>query len=224
MEQEIIYKDYKIRVVYDETPDSPDDWQDEKLFLVYEHRQFTVRRDGFKPGDIYDYIMSLSHPDDEFDVMDYSDYYIYPVEAYIHSGVELSLYELELTCPFDSSVSGYILIKKSYVLKFPNIVSDRDKADKAYELANELIETWNQYLSGEVYGYVIEKPNIMYSIEKSLFDELVLRNDLADLESHFMEDIEYEEIDSCWGFYGDPEDSGLIDDAKSTVDYECGKI
>ena len=224
MEQEIIYKDYKIRVVYDETSESPDDWQNSDIFLVYEHTRFTVRRDGFKPRDIYDYIMSLCHPDDEFDVEDYSDYYIYPVEAYIHSGVSLSLFEGTTSSNWDSSVSGYILIKKSYVLKYPNIISDQDKTDKAYELANALIKEWNQYLFGEVYGYIIEKPDIIYSITKKKFDRLLLENDLATLESEFDIDNNWEEIDSCWGFYGDPEDSGLIDDAKSTIDYECGKI
>ena len=224
MEQEIFYKDYKIKIRRDESPESPDDWGNEELFLVYDHRQFSVSRKGFEPGDIYDYIMSLCHPDDEFDVGDYSDYYIYPVEAYIHSGVSLSLFEGTTSSNWDSSVSGYILIKKSYVLKYPNIISDKDKIDKAYELANTLIKEWNQYLFGEVYGYIIEKPDIVYSITKKKFDRLLLENDLATLESEFDIDTNWEEIDSCWGFYGDPEDSGLINDAKSTIDYECNKI
>lgn len=224
MEQEIFYKDYKIKIRQDESSESPDSCGNEELFLVFDHRQFSVKRKGFEPGDIYDYIMSLCHPDDEFDVEDYSDYYIYPVEAYIHSGVSLSLFEGTTSSNWDSSVSGYILIKKNYVLEFPNIASDQDKTDKAYELANTLIEEWNQYLSGEVYGYIVEKPDIIYSITKKKFDRLLLENDLATLESEFDIDTNWEEIDSCWGFYGDPEDSGLIDDAKSTIDYECGKI
>lgn len=32
-----------------------------------------------------------------------------------------------------------------------------------------------------------------------------------------------EDIDSCWGYYGDPEKSGIIEEAKSAVDYDIGK-
>lgn len=28
-----------------------------------------------------------------------------------------------------------------------------------------------------------------------------------------------EDLDSCWGFYGDPEESGIINEAKSVIDY-----
>lgn len=231
MEQEIFYKDYKIKIRRDELPASPDDWGNEELFLVYDHRRFYVERKGFEPRNIYEYLEIKKQiikykntpglieelEDDLKGYFDYeSQYWIFPVDAYIHSGVHISLANTK-DYPdrrWDVSTSGYILVERDTWNNF----------DEAIEAAEGLIKEWNQYLSGEVYGYIIEKPDIIYSITKKKFDRLLLENDLATLESEFDIDTNWEGIDSCWGFYGDPEDSGLIDDAKSTIDYECNKI
>jgi len=53
-------------------------------------------------------------------------------------------------------------------------------------LALDLIKTWNDYLSGNIYGFMIE-------------DELG------------------NEKGGCWGYYGDFEESGLLDNAKADV-------
>ena len=53
MEEDIYYKGYKIKIRQDEDSESPNDWGDENLFLVYDHRQFTVKREGFNVESIY---------------------------------------------------------------------------------------------------------------------------------------------------------------------------
>lgn len=57
------------------------------------------------------------------------------------------------------------------------------------------VKFYDHYLCGDVYGFVIEDP-------------------------------EGEEIDdgSCWGFYGDPDESGLVEDAKSSIDHKIQRI
>ena len=217
MKDIIYYKNHKIMIVEQEFYESPDDWGNEDIFLVYDHRSFMVKRKGFEPKDIYDYIISLQHPNDEFDVIDYSEYWIFPVEAYIHSGVTLSLSGLygPKTCQWDSSITGFVLVKKS---DFPT-------EEEANTRAENLITTWNQYLSGDVYGYIIEKPTTIYSIEKSLFDKHLLEGTtIKDLVKDFMIDDDWEELDSCWGYYGDPNTSGLLDEAKSIIDCESDKV
>lgn len=197
MEQDIFYKGYKIKIRQDEDCESPNDWEDETLFLVYDHRQFTVKRKGFEPQDIYE--NSLTYE---------KNYWVLPVEAYIHSGVSLSLFSGTKQCRWDSSVSGYILASKEEF-------KDLETAKTATE---GLIKTWNQYLSGEIYGFIIEKPNTIYSISKEEFDKLLFENDLSTLESEFDMEDAWEEIDSCWGYYGEPEESGLLDEARMTID------
>jgi len=165
------YQGHNINVYHDTDADSPDTWSDEEVFLIYDHRQFFVERKGFEPKEVFESIQAGKKL--------YKGYHVYPVYAYIHSGVCLSLGNntYPFTDRWDVSFSGFALVKRegSYTLK------------QAYKQAEGLIETWNQYLQGEVYGYAVE-------------------------------DLNGEEVESCWGFYGAPESSGLLDDAKSIVD------
>ena len=226
MEQDIEYKGYKIRILIDDDPESPNEWGDDSTFLVYDHRQFDVRRAGFAPEDIFDYLSikkALTKEntfqdkeeleDDLKGYFDYeSEYWIFPVDAYIHSGVHISLANTK-DYPdrrWDVSTTGYILASKE----------DWTEVEDAYKAAEFLVEEWNQYLSGEVYGFIIEKPNTTYSISKDKFERLKFENDLATLESEFDIEDEWEQIDSCWGYYGEPETSGLLDEAKAVINYK----
>jgi hypothetical protein len=64
---------------------------------------------------------------------------------------------------------------------------------KAIEIAKSEINLWNDCLSGNVYGYTI--------VHK---------------------DTE-EEIGSCWGFYGDYDTNGMIDECKGIIDSEINR-
>jgi hypothetical protein len=226
MEEDVYYKGYKIKVRQDEDYESPNDWGDEDLFLVYNHRQFTVKRDGFDPNDIYDYLelqskinslIGLDETQEELEdnlkgYFDYeSEYWVFPVEAYIHSGVSLSLFSGTKQCRWDSSVSGYILASKE----------EFEDLETATNGAEGLIKTWNQYLSGDVWGYIIEKSNTVYSISKEKFDRLLFENDLSTLESEFDIENNWTEVDSCWGFYGE---DAAIDEAKLIIDNEYNNL
>jgi hypothetical protein len=216
MEEDVYYKGYKIKIRQDEFAESPDDWGNEDLFLVYDHRQFTVKREGFNPLSIYNWLYAKNIVDFNDDVDgDYQEevdsypelnsYWIFPVEAYIHSGVYLSLFSGTKQCRWDSSVSGYILASKE----------EFESEEAAKNAAEGLIETWNQYLSGDVCGFIVEKANAIYTISKEKFDRLLFENDLSTLESEFDVENEWEEVDSCWGFYGQ---DTAIDEAKMVID------
>ena len=186
------YKGYRIRIEPDENSESPDKWENDDVFLIYQHRQFTIERAGF---DVHE----INKAEDE--------YYIFPVEAYIHSGISLSLFNGTRSCRFDSSVSGYVLVRKTSF-------SEEDSV----KVAESLISDWNMYLNGEVYGYIIEKPKTVYSITKEDFDkELSEGTTIRDLESKFSISTEWEEVDSCWGYYGDPNDT-CLSEAKNIID------
>ena len=186
------YKGYRIRIEHDDNSDDPDDWEDEDRFLIYHHREFTVAKEGFD-------VFEINKAEDE--------YYIFPVEAYIHSGIHLNLFTGTKFCIFDSSVSGYVLVRKTSF-------SEED----SIKVAESLISDWNMYLSGEVYGYIIEKPKTTYSITKEEFDkELLEGTTIRDLESKFSISTEWEEVDSCWGYYGDPNDF-CLSEAKEIID------
>jgi hypothetical protein len=129
---------YVIKVKQEEQPESPDNWGDEERFLVYDHRQFYVKRDGFTPKEIFLETKKKKT---------YKGFWVFPVYAYIHSGVSLSVGSHNFPdARWDVSMSGFALIKRE---------SGTYTEKLALNAAEGLIEMWNQYLSGEVYEYRI---------------------------------------------------------------------
>ncbi len=128
----------KLEIVQDENPSSPAEWGNTDVFLVANHRQFYVPVPGEKrlpqyANDLADRFAKTHH--------------IFDLEAYIHSGVVLAL-SREGNFPdrqWDVSQLGYVFVSKK----------EWKTREKAREAALGLIETWNQYLSGDVWGYII---------------------------------------------------------------------
>lgn len=177
MKNSIEYKGHTIEIIQDEHAESPDTWGNDDCFLVYDHRQFCVERKGYDPEEIFETINRTKK-------LFFDGYYVFPVYAYIHSGVSLSLGKTSypFTDPWDTSFSGFALVKQQKGWTYTRA--------KATKVAQSIVEEWNDYLSGNVYGYQITDPD-------------------------------GEETDSCWGFYGDPdENSSLMEQAKNAIDCE----
>lgn len=125
-----------ISIFQDPDPQSPNDCGDDGLFLIgLDSRNFYV-----KPPKPYD-IKSV-HTETQ------KTHWCFPVEAYIHSGVALAL-AAEGDFPdrqWDvcGNIGAVFVSKKEW----------RTRA-KAREAARGHVETWNDYLSGQVYGYEI---------------------------------------------------------------------
>lgn len=136
----IEYKGYEIETFYDDVSFSPDEWGNEEMFVVYDHRDFYVKRKGFDPADIFRHINEVKR-------YFYNGYYVFPLYAYIHSGVALSLGRggYPFNCPWDTSYKGFVLVKRQKGWAWTN--------SKARVVAEAEVKEWNQYLSGEVYGY-----------------------------------------------------------------------
>ena len=130
-----------LRIYQDEDPQSPHFWDNEDMFLVYDHRQFHVQKDGFEPHDIYLHTQRIPEDDEipSYDNATYAKYHILPVYATIHSGVSLSLHP---SSGFDVSMKGYIMVYDT-----------QQGFETAAELAQGLINDWNTYLSGDVYRF-----------------------------------------------------------------------
>lgn len=128
---------YKIR--QDTDPLSPSEYADVSLFIVANHRDFYVAEPGEKrvPVSASDLLKKYK-----------KTHWIFPMEAYIHSGVVLAL-SGEGNFPdrrWDVSQLGYVFAAKS----------EWRLSAKAREAALAHIEDWNRYLLGDVWGYVIE--------------------------------------------------------------------
>jgi hypothetical protein len=132
---------YKIEVVQDEDPQSPDDWGNDDAFVVYDHGQFDVRRKGFEPRDIFDHIQKVKRGF-------YDGYYVFVLYAYIHSGVVLSVGSHNFPdARWDVSSTGFVLVKRQKGWTW--------RRKTAFKVAESITEDWNQFLSGGVYGYKV---------------------------------------------------------------------
>lgn len=166
-----LHNGYEARyLVSDENAFSPEDHGDDALFLVGYHRDFYVKSRHISQdqcGDLFRDPDTLDEDEREF-VCDWkSRYHVFPLEAYIHGGVSLSLGG-EGCFPdrrWDVSLLGCVFVSKDEW-------SDYAKAESA---ARSLVDEWNCYLSGDVYGCVVET----YDKKKTQTD-----------------------YDCCWGIYG----------------------
>lgn len=167
----MLYKGFKITIEQDQDAESPDNWGDDSLFLVTSsNRYFEVSRAGFDIEDI------RAHK---------PDYHILPLVAYIHSGVALSLGNTgyPFNDPWDSGQIGFVLVRKR--AGYRNI----------RKAAAGLVESWNMYLSGDVWYFAISEAAV---------------NDDDDDMKHVGEIL-----DSCCGFYGH---SYCVTQAKEAAD------
>jgi len=145
------YEGVTVQIFQDMDDEGPDKWGDDGLFLVAFHRDFCVERKDFDE-DLCRSVMTdcLDEYDEPWDYAKEvkKKYHVFGLEAYIHGGVALSLAH-EGNFPdrqWDVSQLGCVFVsKKEWRL--------RKSAKKA---AEGHIKTWNEYLRGDVYGYVAE--------------------------------------------------------------------
>jgi len=131
----------------DTEPICPDEYDNDTLFLVFYHRQFNVENKNIKKEDL---VQLFRDPESIINNTTHylNDYHVFWVSALIHSNIHLSLASAFAEDPggWDTSLAGAILIKKS---EYPN-------KDKAHKAAKWKLDDWNSYLSGDVYGCVME--------------------------------------------------------------------
>ena len=82
----------------------------------------------------------------------------YAVHMYKHSGESISIdYSGQYTCRWDSGTIGFAIVSKEDIRKEYNIKRVTQKyIDKCENIVRGEIKTLDQYISGEVYGYVVE--------------------------------------------------------------------
>lgn len=182
-----------LEIQEDGCPESPNTWGDTEIFLVYDHRQFNVEREGYKPKDIFEYLSNK----EQYKGSKLDNYFIFKVFAYIHSGVSLSISPNENGFDtWDTSSTGYILVDKNdfdFDLQRKGNKDLKDKTD--YQIATHyalnLIKNWNDYLSGDVFRFNVYK--------KLPYKKYYIRD-----TPYFGQTIYYdkEDIDDVRGIYG----------------------
>ena len=182
---------YRLKIEYEECAESPREW-DNICTIFSEKGDWNIADDGFaylraEAADKYEEYKKRQEKGEIF---------MCPVYMYDHSGQTISL--TPFGDPWDSGIAGYIFVEKAKIFKECMNITEENWKEKAYKIMQSEIEIYDDYITGEVYGYMLEKAEIVK--HKRISDNKVWTT------------IEWEEVDSCCGFYGRPEESGLIDD------------
>jgi hypothetical protein len=112
---------------------------------------------------------------------------ILPLYLYDHSGITMNT--TGFSCQWDSGQVGFIFIsKQKMLLEYGGKIVTKKLKDRVTEYLKNEVETYDQFIMGNVYGFRVFK----------------------------VENGEEEELDSCWGFYGEDE---CIDEGKGIMEY-----
>jgi len=169
-----------LRVYQDQCDESPREWENLGKMICW-HNRYTL-------GDKHDF----STPEDFDEWRKDNKALVLPLYLYDHSGISMSTNRsYPFNCLWDSGQVGWIYctyedIRKEYSVKHVT-KTILDKASKVLECE---VRTFDQFLTGDIFGFVLSK---------------VQKCGKCD---HVSEDT----IESVWGFYGSNwKENGMVD-------------
>ena len=151
------YKGHKIEICLDDEAESPRDW--DNLGTIYSNNP----RHNFDGKSVKDLVRECGKNPDNYDTIPFSLFskkYIWAkVYAYEHSGMTVTVADSN---PYpdqrwDSYLLGVVAISKEKARKeygWKRVTPQREKF--VIGVMSREIETLDQYLTGEVYGYVVK--------------------------------------------------------------------
>lgn len=165
--KQIECRGHYINIYYDENAESPREWSNLGTFYT-SHRNYLPEKDFYKNFEHEEVFDERGGFQDSF----LKHYVALKIYLYDHSGLTIS--SSPFSCPWDSGLFGMVAVdvekvKKEYGWKA--LTSRRRRKIEEY-LQGE-INTYDQYLRGEVYGFQVTPI-----------------------------DDGGEIIDSCWGYFG----------------------
>jgi len=139
-----------IKVLIDEDPQSPREWDNAGAMICF-HRRYNL---GDK-SDLDSSDFSGWEELREYLVKEKDAVVILPLYLYDHSG--LTMATTPFHCPWDSGQVGFIYISRAKaVAEWGKKVCTAKVKEMAMKYLEAEVETYDQYLREEVYGYVIE--------------------------------------------------------------------
>ena len=141
------YRDLIIKIYGDNNPLNPrKDWDNFGHMICF-HRKYNL-------GDKHN--MSMEELQE---LVERKDVVALPLYLYDHSGITMNT--TGFSCPWDSGQIGYIYtdeakIRQEYNLLDPSKKIHKHIKDKARALLESEVETYNDYLTGNVWGFVVE--------------------------------------------------------------------
>jgi hypothetical protein len=162
-----------LRIFSDESPESPRTWDNMAKFICF-HKRYDL-------GDKHDYDHSDYSGWDEMKeaiIKKEKAVIVKPLYMYDHSGITIST--SPFSCPWDSGQIGFVIVTREAIKECFGVKRiTKEILERAEKNLNGEVETYDQYLRGDVYGFEVVKVSTC--------------NKNHEHEEH---------VDSCWGFYG----------------------
>lgn len=193
---------YRLEIIQEMDPENPREW-DNLGTMVCSHRRYNLGDEQAKNIDQYSSWDEWLQGE-VYDFYGGEDNVIFlPLYLYDHGGITMNT--TGFSCSWDSGQVGWIYVTKEklrQVFSYDEEIHDEDydilkREVEVYDILKREVEVYDMYLKGSVYGF-----------------------DLS--EVHGCEccgNVEYESIDSLWGFYGDDLNQ-LVEDMKCNVPVE----
>jgi hypothetical protein len=214
--------EYMLTVEYDDGAEDPREWDNLCTMVCWHSHYFLGDKHNFDNADEFMQHLYLDvigkHWCDEHESDDWEDVYkvlketdlvlIKPINLYDHSGITVSTSNnYPYNDYWDSCIAGFIYVTKKTILKeYSNATEDnwKELADKYLEAE---METYDQYVRGEVYWFRLEK-------------KVIKQDKCPHCGEVIREYDDMEDIDSCGGFYGDClEENGILDNIGSDIKF-----
>jgi hypothetical protein len=138
----------KIRIEHDEDAESPGQWSNLGEITYKGHGRYCLGTEGVSDerfGEI-----SRKVRDGEYIGM--------PVYAYVHGSATIkAAWSNPFGCPWDSGRSGWVYTTREKALKeFGGKRVTKALREKVYNVLRSEVETFDMYLQGDVYGWIVE--------------------------------------------------------------------
>ena len=154
----IEYKGYNINIYPDDNPDNPRNWDTLGIMVCF-HSRYDLGDKANLTSDMFNGWEEL----EAYLIKEKQAVVIAPLYLYDHSGISIrigSFYACGLPqghARFDSGQIGFIYVDKETLKKEYSVKRITKKTkDKAREVLENEVKTYNDYVSGNVYGYQVE--------------------------------------------------------------------
>ena len=214
--------EYTLEVMQDECPDDPRRWGSLCTMICW-HRRYKLGDDhSFESPDEFMQHLYLDvtekHWCDEHESDDWHDIYkelqktdlvlIKQINLYEHNGITISTSSgYPYNDRWDSCCVGFVYVTKKTIFKKCSGITEENWKERADKILEGEMETYDLYLTDEVYGYILIKK--------------VIKQDKCPHCGEVIREYEdEEEVDSCWGFYGDClEENGILDNIGTDLQF-----
>ena len=140
------YKGCEIKIVIDSDPPNPVKEFDQFGKIICFHDRYNL---GHKHNYSLDSFQAFLKANEK-------DIIVLPLYLYDHSGITIRT--IPFSCGWDSGQVGYIYATREQILKEYGVKKVTSKIrEKVEKLLIAEVDTYDKYLTGEVFGFIIEK-------------------------------------------------------------------